>query len=358
LLSRGKSISFPSMTHRFPIKEIAQQAGLSTATVDRVLNGRVHASPQSRRRVARALSELEAQEHQLAARGRRIFVDIVMEAPSRFAREVRAAAEAVLPEINAAVLRPRFHLREEMPPGEVIAVLDRITGRGSGGVCLKARDTGDIRAAVARLAARGIPVVTVFTDLPGAVRRAYAGLDNRAAGRTAGWLMARMLAGTAGYVLTSKSQVDFAGEEDRFRGFSAELAALAPQLQVRDASGGAGLNPDTARRVAGAVDRWGPPVGVYSMGGGNRAIRQELAGRGIRPRVVIGHDLDADNRRLLEEGWLTAVLEHDLAADMRAAFLSLLAAHRLVPAGTRPTMSEVRVITPRNIPAPRPGGAL
>ena len=74
------------MTHRFPIKEVARQAGLGTATVDRVLNDRAHVSPQTRLRVSAAIEELKAQEAQLAARGRRVFFDFVVEAPSRFSR--------------------------------------------------------------------------------------------------------------------------------------------------------------------------------------------------------------------------------------------------------------------------------
>lgn len=60
------------MTHRFPIKEIARQAGLGTATVDRVLNGRAHVSPQTKLRVKAAIEESKTQETQLAARGRRL----------------------------------------------------------------------------------------------------------------------------------------------------------------------------------------------------------------------------------------------------------------------------------------------
>ena len=102
------------MTHRFPIKEIALQSGLSTATVDRVLNARAHVSAQTKARVAAALSELEGQEAQLSARGRRMFVDVVVEAPKRFSSEVRAALEAELPGLGPAVLRPRFAFGEEM----------------------------------------------------------------------------------------------------------------------------------------------------------------------------------------------------------------------------------------------------
>lgn len=342
------------MTHRFPVKEIALQAGLSTATVDRVLNDRPHVSPQTRRRVADALRELEGQEAQLAARGRRLFVDVVVEAPERFSREVRAAAESVLPGLGGgAVLRPRFTLRETMTGAETAQVLARIAKRGSHGVCLKSRDLPAMRHAIAGLAERGIPVVTLFTDISGARRLAYAGLDNLKAGRTAAWLLARMLPGDGGTVLTTESRHDFLGEAARRRGFAGALAKTRPDLRLVDASGGAGLNIATAQAVDRAAAAHPDIRAVYSMGGANVAILDALARRGILPELYIGHDLDADNLRLLETGRLNLILHHDLAEDLRAAFLQVLAYHRLMPALPPPLPSEPRIITPANIPAHR-----
>ena len=56
------------MTHRFPIKLIAAQAGLGTATVDRVLNDRANVSVQTRMRVRAAIAELVQQEQQVSSR--------------------------------------------------------------------------------------------------------------------------------------------------------------------------------------------------------------------------------------------------------------------------------------------------
>ncbi|WP_375256206.1 LacI family DNA-binding transcriptional regulator, partial [Yoonia sp.] len=167
------------MTHRFPLKEIARQSGLSTATIDRAINGRAHVSPQTRARVAAAISELEGQEAQLSARGRRMFFDFVIEAPDRFSREVTRAAEDVLPRIGIAVCRPRFVMHEIMSEADVLQVLTRIAKRGSHGVCLKVRDVPTIRAAVDELVAAGIPVITLVTDLTATKRIAYVGLDNQ-----------------------------------------------------------------------------------------------------------------------------------------------------------------------------------
>ena len=337
------------MTHRFPIKEIAAQSGLAAATIDRVLHGRPNVSQAAHARVAAAIEELKAQEAMLTAKGRRLFVDVVMEAPKRFTREVRRASLAALPQINAAVIRLHFTDAEVMSVPQMLAHLARIAKRGSHGVCLKSRDLPEIRAAIADLEARGIPVVTIFTDISESRRVAYAGLDNLEAGRIAAWFMARMLGQSRGVVLTTKSNALFEGEDARFRGFSETLAQDAPHLGIRDVSGGQGLNADTARMFEQMI---GPDVvGIYSMGGGNRAILQVLQGAGLRPEVFIAHDLDEDNRALLEAGKLTLVLEHDLTEDMRRAFLHLLAYHRLLPDQVAlPGMSAVQIRTPRNIP--------
>ncbi|WP_405107281.1 LacI family DNA-binding transcriptional regulator [Phaeobacter sp. BS52] len=169
------------MSHPFPIKDIARQSGLSTATVDRVLNARANVSPRSQARVRAAIAELEGQEQQLSARGRRLYFDVVVEAPERFSREIRHATEAVLPTIGPAVIHARYSFRQIMSAPDCVVLLRQILKRGSHGVVLKVRDLPEITAMVAELDSKGVPVVCAFTDLPGSVRRAYCGPDNYAA---------------------------------------------------------------------------------------------------------------------------------------------------------------------------------
>ncbi|WP_395175167.1 LacI family DNA-binding transcriptional regulator [Roseibium alexandrii] len=338
------------MTHRFPVKEIALQSGLSTATVDRVLNNRAHVSPQTRRRVEDAVEELILQEGQLAARGRRVFIDVLVETPKRFSREIQRASEAVLSEFKPIALRPRFHVFETLSPQDCALELERIGRRGSQGVCLKARDTGLVRAAINALTDRGIPVVTVFTDNPGSRRLAYAGLNNIRAGQTAAYLMHNWLPDDAEAVLTTLSQHSFRGEEHRYEGFSKQLRALRPSIQLLDASGGGGHNPATGKEVAEQVITQRRIDGVYSMGGGNRAILTALDDMDIRPSTFIAHDLDEDNLELLAQSRLSVVLYHDLKCDMRAAFRQCLAFHGLAEAPSQ-LESDIQIVTPMNLPA-------
>jgi LacI family transcriptional regulator len=338
------------MAHRFLIKEIALQAGLGVATVDRVLNGRAHVREHTRRRVEQAIKELEKQEFQLASAGRKLMIDVVVEAPARFADEIRDALEAELPGLHPAVFRPRFLMRETMTAAEVVDTLQAIARRGSHGVLLKARDVPEIAAAIADLKRREIPVVAIFTDIPLSGRLAYAGLDNRVAGATAAYLIGQWLGARAGNVLITMSDERFRGEEEREISFRRALRTHYAQLTLIDASGGHGLDTPTEERVRSVLAAHGKIVAVYSMGGGNPAILRALEAQGQVPPCFIGHDLDRDNVGLLRAGKVQAILHHDLRQDMRSACQHLMHFHKLLPASAVAPSSSVVVVTPENIP--------
>jgi LacI family transcriptional regulator len=339
------------MSHPFLIKEIALQAGVGTATVDRALNGRAHVREHTRRRIEQAIRELEQQQFQLATTGRKIVVDVVVEAPRRFADEIREALEAEVPGLHPAVFRMRYLMRESMVASEVVQALRDIARRGSHGVFLKARDVPEIASAIAELQSCGIPVVTVFTDIPSSGRITYAGLDNRAAGATAAYLIGQWLGRRPGNVLVTLSHERFRGEEECELSFRQALRARNPRLALIDASGGHGLDAATEERVRQAVGGGQKIAAVYSIGGGNVAILRALEALGLRPKCFVAHDLDRENTHLLREGAISAVLHHDLRQDMRSACQHVMQFHKLLPASGVALSSSVVVVTPENIPA-------
>lgn len=334
------------MARRFGIKEIAFQAGLSLATVDRALHGRAHVRQVTRDRVAAALAELESQHAASLAQGRRFTVDILIQSPERFSSEVRAAFEAELPLVRPVAFRARFHLAEVMTEAEIIARLTVIARRGSHGIVLKVPATPAIEACLAGIAARGIPVVTYVTDIAAPLRLAYVGMENHRAGATAGYLMQRMRRDAGSRVLITLSSQMFQGEEARRVGFLDQLRRGAVPMPTVTVSEGLGVDRTTRLLVLDALERH-PDIGcVYSIGGGNRAILDAFAEAGRAIDVFVAHDLDRINRQLLAEGRLTLVLHHDFRQDARRVSLHFLHHYRLAPPDAGIAPAEILIACP------------
>ncbi|HLQ17340.1 MAG TPA: LacI family DNA-binding transcriptional regulator [Tabrizicola sp.] len=334
------------MSDRFTQKEIAHQAGLSLATVDRVLHGRAHVRQATRDRVAAAQEELARQYAASRLQGTKVTLDIVMLAPDRFTSAVREAVEAELPLMRPATFRARFHLAEVLPERDLVALLKAIARRGTQGIVLKAPATPGIAAALAEINALKIPVVTYVTDMDPSLRLAYVGMPNHKAGSTAAYLLSRMAGPAPGRVLVTLSSRGFEGEDARRVGFSDHLARHAPHLTLVTVSEGFGVDRATGSIVAAALLEHPDIRLVYSIGGGNRAILDSFAALGRKIDVFAAHDLDRINTGLLKAGRLSFVIHHSFRQDARRLALHFGKHYRLVDPLVEIEETEINIACP------------
>jgi LacI family transcriptional regulator len=340
------------MGHAYPIREIARQAGLSEATVDRVLNKRPGVRASTASNVWQAITDLDRQRSQLRLNGRTFLVDVVMQTPDRFSTAIKSALEAELPSLRPAVVRSRFNFREQGRPADMVKVLDDIRHRGSMGVVLKAPDVPEIADAIAKLDKHGIPVVTLVTDIPLSQRVAYVGIDNRAAGSTAAYLIDRLLGDGPADVLIALSRSVFRGEDEREIGFRATMRSRLADRALIEQTDTDGLDATVKESTLRTLQRNPGINAVYSIGGGNHAILEAFDTADRRCQVFVGHDLDRDNLQLLHDERLTAVLHHDLRHDMRLACRIIMQAQGAIDGPVESVPSPIHIVTPYNIPAP------
>ena len=333
------------MGHPYPIREIARQSGLSEATVDRVLNHRAGVRASTSAKVAQAVVDLDRQRSQLRLNGRTFLVDVVMQTPDRFSAEIRSALEAELPALRPAAVRARFDFREKARPGDIVKVLGDIRHRGSAGVILKAPDVPEIVDAIGDLERNGIPVITLVTDIPLSRRIAYVGIDNRAAGSTAAYLIDRLLGHDPGDVLIALSRSAFRGEEEREIGFRATMRERSAERVLVELTDTDGLDATVRESTLRTLRRHPGITSVYSIGGGNTAILDAFDEVG-----VVGHDLDRDNLALLRDEKLTAVMHHDLRYDMRLACHTIMQVHGAIDGPVSSVRSPIHIVTPYNVP--------
>jgi LacI family transcriptional regulator len=348
LIKPQKPLILYVVKHPYRIREIAAQAGLSQATVDRVLHGRGGVRESTVREVRQAIADLDRQQSQVRLGGHTFMVDVVVQAPLRFSTAVKAALEAELPALRPAVIRSRFHLFDG--PADLAFALAKIGRSRSHGVILKAPDVPEVVEAVGRL---DIPVVTLVTDLPTSKRVAYVGIDNADAGATAAYLVEQWLAERAGDVLVVRGRTSFRGEDQRERGFRAEMSRRAPNrrlLEVVDDEDRAAAVHERTRAVLADNPSVRAVYSLYAGAGGNAAVVDAFAAAGRKYDVFVAHDLDDENTTLLRTRRLSAVLHHDLRTDLRHACQAVMRAQGALPGPVRSNPSAIQVITPFNTP--------
>ena len=123
------------------------------------------------------------------------------------------------------------HFVEGFNP-EALARSLRHHARRADGIAFMALDHPLVREAVAEIAARGMPVLTMISDIPETPRTAYVGLDNRAAGRTAGLLIGRFVGERRGKVALIAGSRSYRAHEEREIGLPRIIAEAFPALTV------------------------------------------------------------------------------------------------------------------------------
>ncbi|MBM7048622.1 MULTISPECIES: LacI family DNA-binding transcriptional regulator [Rhizobium] len=306
------------------VHDIAAAAGVSLATVDRVLNQRPGVRLVTREKVEAAIRQIGYVRDVAAAnlaKGRIYpIVFILPTGDNSFMHGLRS-------EVRHATLRSSFERTEirivEVPAFDVsalVAALDALQGRDLAGVALVATDAPEVWAAVDRLVYERIPVVTLVSDLTDSARHHYAGIDNIAAGRTAARLLGRFLGGHDGDITVLAGSMLVRDHRERLEGFSAVMAAEFPRLRLLPVLEGRD-DPELARSlVSKALSASKDIIGVYSLGAGNRGLIAAL--KAVRPKrelTVVVHELTQHTRAALMDGTIDAVLNQDAGHEVRSA---------------------------------------
>jgi LacI family transcriptional regulator len=334
--------------------DIAREAGVSLATVDRVLNARPGVREKTIRAVNEAIAKLGYVRDLTAAnlaRGRSYRVAVVL--PDTESQFIQSLAEA-LTEAGSAAATSRTELKLHRFPAEdphaLAALLSTLPDRNYVGVALMAPETPVLRDAVRSLRAKGIPVVALVSDLPNADH--FVGIDNRAAGRTAGVMMGRFLGGGPGQVMVLGQSLLARDMIERRRGFDEVMQRDFPGLEVLQSLETHG-SPATLRQVVVEMLANAPDVrGIYAMGGGSRTLTQTLDDMRLSGRLtVICHELTPHVRTALEAGSITAVITQNLGHLARSTLRVLRAKADHQPLDEGQEQIRIEIVLRENLPA-------
>ncbi|HWU18627.1 MAG TPA: LacI family DNA-binding transcriptional regulator [Devosia sp.] len=328
---------------RVTVHDVARVAGVSLATVDRVLNGRPGVRAATVEKVEAAIAEIGFQRDlsaSLLARARDIGVSFII--PDGSNAFMDSLAEAV-DRWTGPALTDRVHietLRVRALDGAALArALDGLDAKTCDCAVIVAGEDPAVLAAVDAATRRGIAVLTLVSDLPGTQRRHFIGIDNEAAGRTAASLLGRFLP-QGGKVAVIAGSLHLRDHSDRLAGFAAVLAAEFPAIALVGPLEGHDETSETASIVTALLVEHPDLCGLYNLGAGNAGLVEALDASGRAGAIrVIAHELTAATRQGLTSDAIDVVLDQNPDGEIREA----IAAARALALGGNGPLSDAAI---------------
>ncbi len=307
---------------RATVHDVARTAGVSLATVDRVLNARPGVRPATAEKVEAAIKALDFRRDlsaSLLARARDLrLVFLIPDGGNAFMESLTGAIARRVRATRNERLTLSVVTYHALDPSALVSRLDGLNHRQTDCAVVVAPDDPAVARAIDAAARRGVAVITLVSDLPGSARRHFIGIDNQAAGRSAASLLGRFCpAGKIGIIAGSLGLRD---HRERFEGFSGVLGREFPRLAIVGPV--EGFDDDGATEAAALQLLRGHPdlAGIYNLGAGNAglvaALHQTHRAGTIR---VVAHELTDTTRDALRTGTLDVVLDQNPDGEIRAA---------------------------------------
>lgn len=304
------------------LADIAARAGVGTATVERVLNGRGGVSPTTARKVIAAARDLDYPKRLPELYRGLLRIEVMLVRPdSTFFRRLARSLERIAATLDPYIQIHRSFVDETNP--HAIAGHIRANALRRTGLILAVPNHPAIRDAVSACLSAGVPVIHIVTradDIAGEL----VSIDNYAAGRTAAMLMSRMQQ-KSGTVIALCNPI-FQVHHARMRGFS-DYFAEHPRVGLDFAW--TGFARDDADRACDllheALAAFPDLVGIYNTGAANGALSAFLRRRKRAGDIFfVGHELTDRSAEALRDGVMSVVLDQAPEAQARRAIDLLL----------------------------------
>ncbi len=343
--------------NRPTIADLAEAAGVSVSTVNRIIAGSASVKGATMQRVQAAAAQIgfygiATIEDRVRKSTPNFRLGFLLQQSNReiyqvFGRKIVAACH----ERRDEVIHPTIEFADLLTPENIAARLKAL-GMVNDAVAVIAADHPLIAQAIRELREAGKPVVAYITDQSAPERAAYVGADNWKLGRTAAYLIAQMTH-KPGRIAVFIGNHRYQCQDVADASLRSYMREHAPHLSVDDCRPTHEEGSEAYAMVKELLATTDDLVGILLNGGGIsgvlRALREvpEERRQGIR---LICRDIGPEIRKGLSEGLVTAALCHPLEQTPAALVQTMLEAIAQVDnAATVQRTIPFEIITPANI---------
>lgn len=249
-------------------KDLAREAGVSRATVDRVLNGREGVKQKTVDRVHEAIKTLgfvrNIQAANLAKSQKYRFVFALPRSGDQFLNEIIRHIDEAGTTFAEDLVWCDVHQIDENDPHSIAAFLATIDISTTSGVAIMAPESPQVRDAIFRLQERGVAALPFISDQT-TTKEHWVGMNNQSAGATAANLIGRFSGGARGSIMVIAESMQSRDSMERRLGFDEELNNSFVALKALPSLETYGDTERAARIVSSTVEKNQDLVGFYVM---------------------------------------------------------------------------------------------
>ena len=311
-------------------KDLAKAAGVSLATVDRVLNERPNVSRKTVAKVTEAIDRIGFARNLAAvnlARNKTYRYRFVLpEAGDQYLiellKQIQEANEAIKSDSSIA----EFFQIPVDDPHAVANYLSSIECNEVDGVAIMAPESPQVRDAMARLFERGTKVVQFLSGQENLENLDFVGIDNLAAGATAGRMIGKFLNGSTGKVMVIADSLQSLDSIERRLGFDKIINTRFPNLSVLPSLEIHGDGARAERIVERTLKHNEDIVAIYVMSSEARiALSAVEAQLDLTRLIVVAHERTPYSEAALREEKIDALIAQNPGHAVRSAIRILRA---------------------------------
>lgn len=297
------------------IRQIAEEAGVSRGTVDRVINYRQGVNPDTEKRVREIAERLgykpSVPGKMLAAKKKKIKIGfLVFDTPvALFFRDVYSAAKQKALEMDNLGISVKFYKAKQLDEQYLAGVLEQVEKDQLDGLILAPLHLPVFSGFLKRIEKSGIPAVFYNVDNDEGSRLSYVGCDYKESGRVAAGLTALSInnKGPIGIatVLDEKSPSSY----ERLMGFRKEIKKENPDITIINEDADYIFQENNCDAILELVEKHPEMKALYVINPGDCSIFEKVMARAANKDLkIITNDLLQKQRQLLKKGIITATI--------------------------------------------------
>lgn len=300
------------------MKQIAEIAGVHRSTVDKVIHGRPGVSDDVRKKVQKIIDELEYKPN---------MVGMALKSQSKVFRLAAILLDVdAMPYLREGIARGaeeyrdfnielQYEICKFSEPQEQARLIREAVQKGCDGIILSPINAGVVRDAVNRAADKGVPTITVNSDLTDSRRLCTVDQDNDREGRIAGRLMGSFLRGQgriAVVTAASAEENNNYGVKNRETHFVSLISEQFPEIKIVRRIESMEDPVITFAQTMRLLEEEPELDGIFVTCGGVKEIGRAIKINGVQGLTVVCYSDYPEIQELMREDIVTCTISSDL----------------------------------------------